>query len=85
MIVRRIKDDSALPRGKSSDVKAKMIELERMVFHKSAMSICELFMDRDEPAHLVYQRIHDIKVIVNTSAEGYNDTYQLFAESVSVD
>ena len=83
--MRRRKYKPDLPRGNSIDVKPNMIESDRNIVHKSVMSICELFMDRDEPAHLVYQRIHDIKVIVNTSAEGYNDTYQLFAESVSVD
>ena len=52
MIVRIIKDEHALPRGKSSGVKPKIIVLDRKIGHKNVMSICEFFVDRDEPAHL---------------------------------
>ena len=54
LIVRKRKDDPVLPRGKSSDVKPKIIELDRKIGHKSVMSIRELSIDRDEPAHLLY-------------------------------
>ena len=70
MIVRKRKDDPVLPRGKSSDVKLKMIELDRNIGHNSVMSIREFFIDRDEPAHLVDQVIHDMEGIGDTSAEG---------------
>ena len=76
--MRKIKDDPVIPRGKSSDVKPKMIELDRNIGHKSAMSICELFIGRDEPSHLLYQEIHDMEVIVDASAEGGNGMGQLF-------
>ena len=39
MIARKRKDDPVLLRGKSSDVKPKMIELDRKIGHKSVMSI----------------------------------------------
>ena len=42
------------------------------------MSIYELYMDRDEPAHLVYQTIPDMELIVDAIAEGVNWMYQLF-------
>ena len=52
------KYDLDLPRGKSSDVKSKMIELDRKISRKFFMSIRKFFIDRDEPAHLVYQVFH---------------------------
>ena len=52
-IARKRKDDPVLPRGKSSDVKNKTIELYRKIGHNSVMSIRKFFIDRDEPAHLV--------------------------------
>ena len=69
MVVRKRKYDPVLPRGNSSDVKPKIIEVDRKIVHNSVMSIRELFIDRDEPAHLVYQVIHDMEVIGDTSAE----------------
>ena len=84
MILGRIKNDPALPIGKSSDVKPKMVELDRKIGHKSVMSIREFFMDRDEPAHLVDQAIHDMEGIGDTSAEGANGMDQLSAASFSV-
>ena len=61
-----------LPRGKSSDVKPQIIELDREIGHNRVMYICEWFIDRDEPAHLVDQVIHDMEGIGYTSAEGAN-------------
>ena len=61
MIVRKRKYDPVNPRGTSSDFKPKMIELDRKTSHNSVMSICELFIDRDEPAQLVDQVIHDME------------------------
>ena len=63
-----IKDEPVLPRGNSSGVKPKMIELDRNIGHKSVMSICELFIDRYEPYHLLYQAIHDMEGIGDASA-----------------
>ena len=37
-----------------------MIELEKKIGHKSVMSIRELFIDRDDPSHLVDQVIRDM-------------------------
>ena len=85
VIVRKIKDDPVLPRGKSSDVKPKMIELDRNIGHNSVMSIREFFIDRDEPAHLVDQVIHDMEVIGDTSAEGANGMGQLLVAAFLVD
>ena len=79
------KDDPVIPRGKSSDVKPKIIELERKIGHKSVMYIRELFIDRYEPAHLVDQAIHDMEIIEDESAEGANGIGQLFAVALSVD
>ena len=42
-------------------------------------------MDRDEPAHLVYQEIHDTEGIGGASAEGDNGLDQLLATALSVD
>ena len=53
MIVRIRKDDPDIPRGKSSDMKPKIIELYRKIYHKSVVYIREFFMDRYEPARLV--------------------------------
>ena len=58
MIPMKRKYDLDLPRGKSSDVKSKMIELDRKISRKFFMSIRKFFIDRDEPAHLVYQVFH---------------------------
>ena len=85
LIVRKRKDDPDLPRGNSSDAKPKIIELDRKIGHKSVMSICELFIDRDEPDHLVDQAIHDMEGIGDASAEEDNGTYQLVAAYLSVD
>ena len=43
------------------------------------MSICELFIDRDEPSNLVDQLINDMKGIGEISAEGANGMGQLSA------
>ena len=85
LIVGKRKDDPVLPRGKSSDVKPKMIELDRNIGHKIVMSIRELFIGRDEPVHLVYQVIHDMDGIGDGSAEGPNGMGQLFTAALSVD
>ena len=53
LIVGKRKDDPVIPRGKSSDFKLKIIELDRKIGHNSVMSICEFFIDRDEPDQLV--------------------------------
>ena len=84
MIARKRKDDPVIPRGKSSDVKTKMIELDRKIGHKSVMSICELFIDRDDPAHLVDQVIHDMGGIGDASTEGANGMGQFFRADLSV-
>ena len=85
MILRKIKDDPVLPRGDSSDVKTKMIELERKISHKRVMSIHEFFIDIDELDHLVYQVIHGMEVIVDASSEGGNGMGQFFVVALSVD
>ena len=85
LIVRKINYDPVLQRGKSSDVKPKMIELDRNIGHNSVMSIREFFIDIDDPSHLVDQVIHDMEGIVDTSAEGANRTGRLFAAAFSVD
>ena len=84
-IVRKRKDDPVLPRGKSSDVKPKMIELDRKIGHNSVISIRELFIDRDEPSHLVDQVIRFMEVIGDTSADVANRMVRLFAVALSVD
>ena len=78
MIVIIIKDNPVLPRVKSSDLKSKNIELDKKIGHKSVMSIHELFMNRDELAHLVDQVIHYMEGIGDASSEGDNGMYQLF-------
>ena len=83
--MRKIKYDPVLPRGKSSYVKLKIIELDRNIGINSVMSICEFFVDRDEPAHLVDQVIHDMEGIGDTSAEGSNQMGQFFATALSAD
>ena len=85
MILRKRKDDPVLPRGKSSYFKSKMISLESNICHNSVMSIRKFFIDRDEPAHLVYPSIHDMEVIGDTSSEGANGIDQLFAAAFLVD
>ena len=85
MILKRRKDEPDLPRGKSSGVKQKITELDRNIGHKSVLYICELFMDRYEPVNLVDQAIRDMEGIGDTSAEGVNGIYQLFAAAFSVD
>ena len=49
------------------------------------MSIHELFIDRDEPAHLVDQVVHDMEGIGDTSAEEDNRMGQLFVADFLVD
>ena len=83
--MRNRKDNHDLPRGKSSDVKLKIIKLDRKIGHKSFMPIREFFIDRDEPAHLVYLSIHYMEVIGDTSSEGANGIDQLFAAAFLVD
>ena len=61
LIARKIKGDPVLPRIKSSNVKPKIIELGRNIGHNSVMYIREFFVDRDDPAHLVDQAIHDME------------------------
>ena len=85
MIVRKRKGDPVLPRGKSSDIKPKMIELDRNIGHNSVIYICEFFIDRDVPAHLVDQVIHDMEGIGDTGAEGANRMGKLYAEDFLVD
>ena len=84
VIARKIKDDPVLPRGNSSGFKPKMIELDRNVGHNRVMSIYELFIDRDDTAHLVDQVIHDVEGIGNTSAEETNQMGQFFTAAFSV-
>ena len=62
-----------------------MIELDRKIGHNSVMSICEFFVDRDDPSHLVDQVIHDMEGIGDTSAEGDNGMGQLFTADFLVD
>ena len=85
LIVRKINYDPVLQRGKSSDVKPKMIELDRNIGHNSVMSIREFFIDKDDPSHLVEQVIHYMEVIVDTSAEGGNGMDQLLMAYLLVD
>ena len=61
-----------------------MIELDRKIGHNSVMSIHEFFIDRDEPSHSVYQVIHDMEGIGDTSSDGDNRIGQLFAAALSV-
>ena len=61
-----------------------MIELYRNIGNKSVMSIHEFFINIDEPAHLVYQAIHDMEGIGHASAEGDNGMGQLFTVAFSV-
>ena len=56
-----------LPRVISNDVKPKMIELDRKIGWKSVICIHKLFIDKYEPAHLVYQSIHYMEVIGGAS------------------
>ena len=84
LIVRKRKDDPVLPRGKSSGVKPKMIELDRKIGHNTVISIHELFVDRYEPSYLVDQAIHDMEWIGDISSEGANRMGQLFAAALSV-
>ena len=66
------------------DVKLKIIELDRKIGHNSVMSICEFFIDRDEPDHLVYQVIHEMEGVGDTSYEEGNGMCQFFTEDLSV-
>ena len=79
------KDEPVLPRDKSSDVKPKMIELDRKIGHNSVMSIRKLFIDRDDPAHLVDQVIRDMEGIEDKSDGGGNRMGQLFMADFPVD
>ena len=83
--MKKRKDEPALPRGKSSDVKPKIIELERKIGHKNLMSIREFFIDRDEPAHLVDQVIHLIEGIGDEIFDGANGMDWLFVADLLVD
>ena len=47
LIVKKRKDDPVIPRGNSSYVKPKIIELDRNTGHNSVIYIRELFIDRD--------------------------------------
>ena len=47
------------------------------------MSICQFFIDREEPADLVDQVIHDTEGIGDASAEWANRMDKLFAEDFS--
>ena len=85
LIARKRKDEPVIPRGKKSDVKPKMIELDRNIGHNSVVYIREFFVDRDEPAHLVDQVIHDMEWIGDTSAEGANSMGPLFTAAFLVD
>ena len=82
--MRKKKYYPVLPRGNSSDVKPKMIELDRKIGHNSVMSIREFFIDRDDPAHLVYQVIHETEGLGYTSAEGANRMGQFFTADLLV-
>ena len=84
LIVRKRKDDPVLPRGKSSDVKPKMIELDRKIGHNSVMSTHEFFIDRDDTTHLVDQVISDMEGIVDTSSDGANRMGKLFVADLLV-
>ena len=84
MTARNRKDEPVLPRGKSSDVKPKITELDRKIGHNSFIYIHDLFIDRDEPYHLVYQLIRDMERIGDTSAEGGSRTGQFFAADFSI-
>ena len=84
LIVRKRKDEPVLPRCNSSDVKPKIIELDRKIGHVSVMPIHEFYIDRDEPAHLVDQMIYDMEEIGDTSAEEANGMGQLFASALLV-
>ena len=44
LIVRSKKDDPALPRGDSSDVKPNIIDLDMKIGHKRGMAISRFFM-----------------------------------------
>ena len=81
--MRKRNNDHALLRDKCSDVKPKMIELDRNIGHKSAMSICQFFIDREEPTDLVDQVIHDTEGIGDASVEWANRMDKLFAEDFS--
>ena len=85
LIVSKIKDDPILTKVKSSDVKPNMIELDRKIVHNIVMSIHEFFIDRDEPAHLVDQVVHDMEWIGDRNSEGANRMGQFFAAALSVD
>ena len=61
-----------LPTGKSCEVKPKIIELDRKISHKIFISICEFFIDIDDPDNLVDQAVHNMGGIGGPSAEGEN-------------
>ena len=85
LIVINRKHEPILPRGKSIYFKPKMIESDRNIGQKIVMSIHEFFIDRDDPAHLVYQAIHDMEGIGHVSSEGDNGMGQLSSSDLSVD
>ena len=74
MIVRRGKYEPAIPRGKSSSVKHKIIELDRKFGSQKCHVYSQSFVDRGELAHLVDQAIHDMEGIGYESDEGENRT-----------
>ena len=82
--MRKRKYEPVIPRGKSIDVKLKIIELDRNIGHNSVMSICEFFIDRYDPDHLVDQVIHDMEGIGDTSTKEANRMGQLFVASLSI-
>ena len=80
----RIKYDSDLQRGKSSDDKPKMVGLYRKIGHKSVMSIHYFFMDIYDLAHLLDQAIPDMKRFGESSSKGVNWMDQFFALDLSI-
>ena len=83
--MRRRKDDPDIPRGKSSDIKPKIIQLDRNIGNKNVTFIRELFIDRDETAHLVDQAIHDMDGIGDARSDGANGMDNLYAADFLVD
>ena len=47
--------------------------MDRKIGHKSVMFICQFFINRDEPDHLVDQAINDMEGITDASADWGND------------
>ena len=74
----RIKYDSDLQRGKSSDYKPKMVGLYRKIGHKSVMSIHYFFMDIYDLTHLLDQAIHGMEGIGESSSKGDTLSHSIF-------